>query len=662
MRSRPHFYWQGALIILPALILAGAGFYSLRQDRVLAEHEAGEQARRLATAIAHSWIPQALQLDLPAAGTIERFQASPGSAEDDPIYRFSRATPSACAFLVNAEGGLAYPPPVGGSPVPQPVVSDGLNAAQISAWQALRAENSAGPLEHFLATAPPERLIAIATYRTALSALKKGERARATNLFQRVLSEFPEAASESGYPLADFAALQLASLQGDAQRDRLLDALGWRVVLRPTPLTDALLQRAANLSVTARNWRSAFLAHDRARSVFAVQNQQATNGQFHFEGQSWFLVSQPASNGSWVRAIPKSDLSNLIRQAFEAHAVPADFLATVTVGATSLWQDIHPSAEPLAVSSGTLPTIGAADIPVTVRMFLSSPERFFAAQRARTLRFGALIGFAAVSVLIGFGAAWRAFHKQQRLSEMKTNFVSSVSHELRAPIASVRLLAEELEQGASPKPEKLRQYHRFIVQECRRLSAVIENVLDFARREQGRERFEFEEIDLARLVEETAASMRFSAAERDVTIRTIHLGAAEPMEADGQALQRLLVNLLDNAMKHSPPSGVVTAGLEFGQACAWLSVEDDGPGIPRQEQDRIFERFYRIGSELRRETEGVGLGLAIVKHIAEVHGGRVLVRSDLGKGSRFTVELPLRKKESSGASPEEVLANETATP
>jgi two-component system phosphate regulon sensor histidine kinase PhoR len=205
----------------------------------------------------------------------------------------------------------------------------------------------------------------------------------------------------------------------------------------------------------------------------------------------------------------------------------------------------------------------------------------------------------------------------------------------------VQLMAEELVDGERPSDEKLAKYHRFIGQECRRLSGVIENVLDFARREQGRERFEFEPTDLDALVSGTVQLLRPYAGERGVKIEEERRGEDRMVEADGHALQRMLVNLLDNAIKHSPEGSTVLVGLEFEESRTLLWVEDDGPGIPRSEQERIFEKFYRIGSELRRQTQGVGLGLSIVKHLAEVHGGRVLVHSNVGEGSRFTVELPL---------------------
>ena len=117
---------------------------------------------------------------------------------------------------------------------------------------------------------------------------------------------------------------------------------------------------------------------------------------------------------------------------------------------------------------------------------------------------------------------------------------------------------------------------------------------------------------------------------------------------DGQAIQQALVNLIDNAIKHSPGGSEVTVRLEIPHpqfsilnSQFLLSVEDHGPGIPASEHEKIFERFYRLGSELRRETPGVGIGLSIVKHVAEAHGGRVRVESEAGKGSRFTIELPI---------------------
>jgi signal transduction histidine kinase len=241
---------------------------------------------------------------------------------------------------------------------------------------------------------------------------------------------------------------------------------------------------------------------------------------------------------------------------------------------------------------------------------------------------------------------------------MKSNFVSSVSHELRAPIGAVRLMAESLESGRVDGEAKRKEYFSLIAQECRRLSALVENVLDFSRIEQGRKRYSFEPVDFAALVRQAAALMEPHAAERKVRIETpCQPPGAEISEArwDHQAIEQALVNLLDNAIKHSPEGGTVTLAIEAGQPggpsdVVRIWVEDHGEGIPPEAHARIFDLFYRHGSELRRETKGVGIGLSIVKHVAEAHGGRVIVESAVGQGSRFGLELPLEVPQAREAS------------
>jgi two-component system phosphate regulon sensor histidine kinase PhoR len=307
-------------------------------------------------------------------------------------------------------------------------------------------------------------------------------------------------------------------------------------------------------------------------------------------------------------------------------------------------------------------------------VYLSRPALLYEHQRTRRFWFGALIASSAAAVLIGLVANWRAFQRQERLSELKSNFVSSVSHELRTPIASVQLLVEGLESRRVSGRSKRQQYFRLIRQECRRLSALIENILDLSRIEQGRKEFELEPTDIIALVEQTVKIIEPYAAERKVAL-AVSLPASEiwPVKPrpslDRGSIEQALLNLVDNAIKHSPEGQTVTIGLELadsgqektqGQKVAHphtsaaklrspgpmflIWVEDRGAGIPPEEHERIFEQFYRRGSELRRETQGVGIGLGIMKHIVESHGGRVLVRSAAGQGSRFTMVLPMNSQ------------------
>lgn len=260
------------------------------------------------------------------------------------------------------------------------------------------------------------------------------------------------------------------------------------------------------------------------------------------------------------------------------------------------------------------------------------------------------------STAVGLWLIKRTLNKERRLGELKSQFVSSVSHELRAPIGSMRLMAEGLATGRV-KGEAAGEFHRLMAGEGARLSALIENVLDFARIEQGRKEYVMAETDVAALLADAVALMQPQAEAKGLRI----LLECEPLpfvpKVDAGALQQAVVNLLDNAVKFTPgrpawegadkldASGLKTIRVRLAaEADGWsITVTDPGIGIPREEHARIFERFYRLGNELRRETTGTGIGLAIVKHIVEGHGGKVTVCSETGRGSVFSMMFPAEK-------------------
>jgi signal transduction histidine kinase len=336
-----------------------------------------------------------------------------------------------------------------------------------------------------------------------------------------------------------------------------------------------------------------------------------------------------------------------------AAPVLATARGALTKPAVLLLNDPSPSGPPPAFSDAfeSLPSRPA----VQARLHLAHSERLYARQQERTRWLALLVGGSTLAALLGLFSAWRGFHRQLELNEMKSNFVSSVSHELRAPLASVRLMAESLHHGKVSGREKQLEYFGLIGQECRRLSGLVENVLDFARIEQGRKQYEFVPTDIHALVNETVRLMQPQAESRRVRLALSDISTVERVEAtlDGRALQQALVNLIDNALKHSPENGGVMVRVEAGRGDSredvlTITVEDEGPGIPVEEQRRVFEPFYRRGSELRRETPGVGIGLSIVRHIAEANGGEVRVESAPGQGSRFLLLIPMRNAPPNG--------------
>ena len=248
--------------------------------------------------------------------------------------------------------------------------------------------------------------------------------------------------------------------------------------------------------------------------------------------------------------------------------------------------------------------------------------------------------------VLAAGITWATLVRQHRLGIQKSNFVAGVSHELRAPLASVRLLADNLENDRVAEPERRTASLRLIGRECRRLAALVDNVLDLSRIERGTKRIEPEPTDIPALVRATVASATVGAGERGVTIREAFAPDCVALVAsvDPSAFQQALTNLLDNAVKHAPDGTEVIVGLERVASDPRrfaVVVSDSGPGVPESDRRRVFEPFVRLGNELRREQPGIGIGLAIVRHVVEAHGGRVRVEAASPRGARFVLELPV---------------------
>jgi len=228
--------------------------------------------------------------------------------------------------------------------------------------------------------------------------------------------------------------------------------------------------------------------------------------------------------------------------------------------------------------------------------------------------------------------------QRRRLEVLRRDFVANASHELKTPVAAVRALAETLLTALPDDPEAGRRFAERIGREAERLDLLTRDLLDLSRVERGA--LDVEPVDLVGLVKEVVGGYADRAEERRIKLST-EVEPAVALRGDRAQLGLLLSNLIDNALRYTPAKGAVCVRLNAAESRAVLQVHDTGQGIPAGELSRVFERFYRVDKARARQTGGTGLGLAIVRHVAEAHGGTVRVDSELGRGSTFTVALPV---------------------
>ncbi|MCJ7716190.1 MAG: HAMP domain-containing histidine kinase, partial [Anaerolineales bacterium] len=235
-------------------------------------------------------------------------------------------------------------------------------------------------------------------------------------------------------------------------------------------------------------------------------------------------------------------------------------------------------------------------------------------------------------------------NNELNLSRMKSYFMSTVSHEFKSPLTSIRQMAEMLVRERVPTKERKVKYYTTILQQSERLSHLIDNILDFTKMEEGHKVFHFEKADIAPVVKNMVELFRELTAKSGFQINLTIYDHLPDIIFDREAIEQVVYNLLDNAFKYSRGSKVVDVQLFSEDNNVNFSVTDYGIGIRKEDIGKIFSRFYRAGEELSQNVKGSGIGLAIVKQIVEAHHGEITVESSPGKGSKFSVKLPVRKK------------------
>ena len=230
--------------------------------------------------------------------------------------------------------------------------------------------------------------------------------------------------------------------------------------------------------------------------------------------------------------------------------------------------------------------------------------------------------------------------KLEELNRLKTEFISTVSHELRTPMSSIQGLSEILGTGKIRDKARSEELLGLIAAESARLSRLLHNILDFGRIEQDAKKFHFQKTEIRPLIEEVAELFRSTLENQSFAFKMTYPETPVFLEVDRDSIKQVLINLFDNAIKYSREKKEITVELEEGPGRVVIRISDRGIGIPREEQEKIFEKFYRASEGVRVNPRGVGLGLKIVKYILEGHGGEVKVMSEPGRGSTFRLVFP----------------------
>jgi signal transduction histidine kinase len=312
----------------------------------------------------------------------------------------------------------------------------------------------------------------------------------------------------------------------------------------------------------------------------------------------------------------------------------------VAVRAAGVLASVSSTTRPIRLASGAEAAGEALGESFPgLRLMLPAPEAPTGGSRQAFLAFTVMLVLA-FTLLAGY-LLWRDVQRELRLADLRSQFVSSVTHELKTPLTAIRMFAETLRLDEEVDQRTRSEYLDTILHESERLSRLVDNVLDFGQIERGRRIYRFGLVRLEEVVEEAARAIQHPLQQAGFALDVDVERDLPPVTADSDALQQAILNLLTNAMKYSGDSRRIRLGLDRKNGDARIVVADAGVGIAPAEQARIFERFYRAPSAENRRIPGAGLGLTLVAHIISAHGGDVHVDSSPGTGSTFTIRLPL---------------------
>ncbi len=531
-----------------------------------------------------------------------------------------------------------------------PLFAEAIRQGERSEHLERRFDTAAGAYRRALtiATVPAQRAFAQLALARALA--KAGRVQEAAGLSRALLDLSPAVVDDQGIPFGLYAMRRL--LEGGAlsavDLDRAVGVLRATVTAEPTSslalyMVGELSGRLAPLAepgLRAAIGELQQTLHDRTRDL-----EQAQALQNAFPTLSTAAGASTPADPTWVpfglleRLWLVSTMDSLdagervaiaVRAAPLLTAFPESGDADILSSSGTFALNLSPDGEPLGLNFPGLSLV----LPPSATSALARQGSL-----RRTFYSGALVLVLGVALSGGY-FFWRDVQRDLRLSNMRSQFVSSVSHELKTPLTAIRMFAETLRMGRSFSQTHRDEYLDTIVNESERLTRLLNNVLDFSKIEQGRKTYRLESQSLAGVVHSAARTMHYPLSQQGFDLRVDVDETLPAVAMDADALEQATLNLLSNAMKYSGHGRVIALRLAREAGHAMITVTDRGCGIALSEQAKIFEKFYRMSEH--QLIPGTGLGLTLVEHTARAHGGRVVVQSAPGQGSTFSIVLPLK--------------------
>jgi len=629
-------------VVIPAVVLLGLGLRMIMQERELLEKRVADEQRRLATDIGREALTRLERLKVRQLSAL----ATQSKAAEDPeliflgyldqnqlILPWDRISAVEESQTLLAEPGFANRIARGES-------------EEIRARQFARAVES---YQQAMNTAHAPTQVAYARLLLARALMKLQKQNEAISQYKSLLALPTDLVDEQGISFSLYAAAQLLDngLEHAAVIDRLRVELNSNRWLPPAQAY-FLRELATKISEAAPDQKTSNagkeLLQEISERVGNLEQAEELRKDFHsLRLESPASPQLSSSKPAWVAYGKEIWLVTL------AHELSSSRQVIIVASADQVFTNLHSDGaqdnptgsyhltmkdDPKAMSLGE----GLRGLQLVFAPSDQAGPGPWSLQRS--FYFAALV---LVICITSFGAylLWRDVQREARVAEMRSQFVSSVSHELKTPLTAIRMFAETLRLGRSGNPQMEAEYLDTIINESERLTRLLNNVLDFSKIEQGKKTYQLRPTSLPEVVHTAIRALEYPLAQEGFQLR-LELEDSMPLiKADADALHQAILNLLTNAMKYSGDSRAIDLRLERRNGHAVIHVRDSGLGVAPEEQAKIFQDFYRVLTPETQSIPGTGLGLALVSHVTKAHGGHVEVQSTLGKGSTFSLHLPM---------------------